>query len=105
MTFWSNATTEQRLAQIDGGIELLMTSSQIAKNCGTTSHQIKYFSYAHGRKFVASRIDSGKRGSPAKRISLERQKGVSNTEMKDAFSIFDNRPKPSDFLDNHERQL
>ena len=34
MSWWDKATTEQRLAQIDGGIECGMNAAQIAFNCG-----------------------------------------------------------------------
>ena len=49
--FWKIATTEQKLAQIDGAIELGLTSKQCAFNCGTTDGAVRGFGYKHGRHF------------------------------------------------------
>ena len=49
--FWKIATTEQKLAQIDGAIDLGLTSKQCAFNCGTTPGGIRSFASYHGRYF------------------------------------------------------
>ena len=51
MSFWSKASTEQRLAQIDGAIELGMTSKQVAKNCGVHYQVLLDFARQNGRHF------------------------------------------------------
>lgn len=50
-SWWHNATTEQRLAQIDGGIECGMTSTQIAMASRTSRNVIGAYASAHGRVF------------------------------------------------------
>lgn len=79
--WWYSATTEQRLAQIDGGIECGMTAKQVAMNCGARLYEnatrvsspvIKFAGY-HGRKFKGeskghiSRVREGVRLANAKR--------------------------------------
>lgn len=53
-SFWQHASVEDKLAQVDGGIELQMTSAQVAKNCGTTPASMRAFAYHHGRTFKNS---------------------------------------------------
>lgn len=53
-TFWQHASVEQKLAQIDGGIELQMTSAQVAKNCGTSPASVRAFAMHNGRSFKNS---------------------------------------------------
>lgn len=62
--WWYRATTEQRLAQIDAGIELGMTAAQVAMNCGCLADQdfnargqlgsgklVSDYALRHGRQF------------------------------------------------------
>lgn len=77
MTFWDTATTEQKLAQIDGGIECGLNASQIAMNCGLTGTQatparnvVWHFAKYHGRDF--SHIGKGNTGFIARRDNAER---------------------------------
>lgn len=56
MTFWSTATNEQRLVQIDAGIELGMTSKQVAMCLGAPvyvnrANAVLAFANTHGRSF------------------------------------------------------
>lgn len=51
MSFWKTATTEAKLAQIDGGISLGMTAKQVGMNCGTTGGAVRAFAIANGRHF------------------------------------------------------
>lgn len=51
MSFWSKASTEQKLAQIDGAIALGLTSKQCGMNCGAADFNIRYFAAKHGRTF------------------------------------------------------
>ncbi|RKD69001.1 hypothetical protein [Rhizobium sp. WW_1] len=94
MSFWENSTDEQKLAQIDGGIECNMTIRQIAANCGTTHAKLAYFGRTHGRKFPALSAGSpirkaaGARGGSVRKIMVARASGASNIHMQDAFSIF-----------------
>lgn len=67
MSFWNLATTAQKLAQIDAGIELGMTSAQVAMNCGcyADAHRdhgfrVRVFAQAHGRRFPAGMSTYGR---------------------------------------------
>lgn len=51
MSFWSTATDEQKLQQIDAAVSLGLTSKQVAMNCGTDFTRVLYFAGKHGRKF------------------------------------------------------
>ncbi|WP_426126279.1 hypothetical protein [Pararhizobium sp. PWRC1-1] len=54
-TWWERASTKQRLAQIDGGIECGMNSAQVAKNCGaaiyTNGNAVLSCAHQNGRSF------------------------------------------------------
>ena len=54
MSWWSSASTEQRLTQVDAGIELGMTSRQVALASGTTAHAIRLMASYHSRRFAAA---------------------------------------------------
>lgn len=66
--WWYRATTEERLAQIDGAIELGMTAPQAALNCGCLYDQrysgnrlgsgslLRSFAASHGRSFSGSKF-------------------------------------------------
>lgn len=96
MTFWNTATQEQKLAQIDGGIECGMNSTQIAMNCGTDRIIVIGFAHHRGRKFPHD-VGAGKgvlgRKHIGDRLRVEHAKRrVERTgDFGDAaFSIFDN---------------
>lgn len=102
MSWWKRATEEQRLAQIDGGIECGMTIRQIAMNCGATTNAVGAYGRSHGRTFtgVASMknaVDGGK----VARIMKARNAGAPNTAMRDAFSIFDDHRTTRSLFDLH----
>jgi hypothetical protein len=90
MSFWEKSTDEQKLAQIDGGIECNLTIRQIAMNCGATSPAVAYFGRKHGRSFPAkySSHAACKRAISVRTIITSRAARVPNLLMKDAFSIF-----------------
>lgn len=50
-TFWKHASADQRLAQIDGALELGMTSAQCAANVGAKPQAVASFARYHGRPF------------------------------------------------------
>lgn len=106
MSWWANATVEQKLAQIDGGIECGMTARQIGLNCGATLIAVRNFGNYHGRSFPAKfssmshQKKAGRSGGAAKRISTARNFGAPNTLMKDAFVIFD-RDEPQRLFNHH----
>lgn len=52
--FWQHASVEEKLAQVDGGIECQMTSAQVAKNCGCSAASMRAFAYHHDRSFKNS---------------------------------------------------
>jgi len=52
MSYWETASPEQKLAQIDGAIECLMTAKQCAMNVKTEPHRVVYFAKIHGRHFT-----------------------------------------------------
>lgn len=66
-SWWHRATPEQRLAQIDGGIDCRMTAGQVAMACGLENDGAKVihnFANRNGRHFLRG---TGNNGSSAKR--------------------------------------
>ena len=110
MSFWSTATTEQRLAQIDGGIECGMTSKQIAMCLGAPiygdghSNRVLVFAQYHGRHFPTSKVTVGRRyGKVGGRIGglvTARKRGRPEIQADGAFEIFpqDHEETPFAFL-------
>lgn len=99
MSFWENATTEQKLAQIDGGIECGMNAPQIAMNCAATVNQILGFSGYHGRRFRANNFNASSIKHMAERGRVDAAKRISartGTLGDAAFSIFGNAPQHSE---------
>jgi len=62
MTWWNNATTQQKLIQLDGGIALGMTAAQIAVASGSSRNIVSDFASRHGR-----RLTEAKRGPRERR--------------------------------------
>ena len=85
MTFWKTATKEQKLSQIDGGIECGMTARQIGMNLGIGKRRVLYFAEEHGRKFPHQVT---KPFGEASRIASHRSRGIDNERIPNAFSIF-----------------
>ena len=54
--WWHGATTAQRLAQLDGGLECGMTAGQIASVSGTTQNAVWHFASTYGRRFKVGGI-------------------------------------------------
>lgn len=50
--WWDRATNAERLAQIDGGIELGMMPRHVAWNLGVRYLTLVQFAHKHGRKFA-----------------------------------------------------
>lgn len=84
MTFWKTATKEQKLSQIDGGIECGMTARQIGMNCGTSKTNVQKFAEYYARSFPPKKISF----SEASKIALQRSRGKTNDEIPQAFDIF-----------------
>ena len=79
MTFWTTATIEAKLAQIDGGIELRMTTGQVAMNCGTNSVSVRGFAHRHGRSFSQSERKKPWANKPRKRAKVKSSR-INHTE-------------------------
>lgn len=97
MSFWQHASTQQRLAQIDGSIEVGMTMRQTAMNLGTTVHRIDYFSSKHGRHFNRHRLTES--ASEIGRKVMTRKKGTPEVFHSSAFEIFPSRANEDHILD------
>jgi hypothetical protein len=96
-TFWQTATTEQKLAQIDGGIECGLNAKQVGMNCGTDHKRVLYFAINHGRHFLANNFSAGSLERFARRGQVEAVKRISartGTIGDSAFSLFDHQPQP-----------
>lgn len=104
MSWWARATTEQRLAQIDGGISLGMTARQIALNCGTQRDNLYAFGRRRGRTFPATAGDSAASGcftgDETRAVKRRRRDRVSSeVYARDAFSIFSSHEAEEPFMD------
>ena len=92
-TFWQTATQEQKLAQIDGGIECGMNARQVGTNCGAMRDHVLRFAQLHGRHFAAYNVGAHSRRRSAERFRCEKFKQNTarfGSPHEDAFSIFDN---------------
>lgn len=59
-TWWDKASTAERLAQIDGGIECGLTAAQIGMTCGASRWAVADFAGSHGRSLVRKKSTFGK---------------------------------------------
>ena len=73
-SWWRRATTEQRLAQLDGGIECGLAASQVALASGATLKMVKDMAYRHGRKFGLT--NRGSTPSSQRRHSVSRDRSA-----------------------------
>lgn len=101
-SWWSRASTEQKLAQIDGGIECGMTAKQIARVLRVDAvSTVSAFAGRHGRHFPTSPQEKGRRGfskmGQTNGIATARRWGVPDSEIANAFSIFAHEAEPSVF--------
>jgi len=90
-SWWHTATREQRLAQIDGAIELGMTSKQCAMNCGCVYDEgsgrqggvsVRDFAGYHGRLF---RNDDDKEAAKGRKIAAWHHRRKTLSQAKDAY--------------------
>lgn len=101
-TWWERASTEDRLAQIDGGIAVGMTTKQVSMNCGAPIYEngtcaVSSFANNHGRIFGRAHINL--KVSAAMKTHHRRRSGGIEVDVSDAFDIFD-RPHSQDrFID------
>lgn len=113
--WWYRATNEQRLAQIDAGIELGMTAKQVAMNCGC-AYEVRAngagvregergaaviaFAISHGRNFPRQKAGSGSAKRIGEKIAISRAKAAMRDGyvIEAAFDIFNTRKQHSDSL-------
>lgn len=108
------ATTEQRLEQIKAGIELGMTSKQVAMNCGcyyadritsggdSGGSLVRRFANRHGLTFPKRKTSAGlSRISSALRFHKLRRLHDTGVVDVDPFNIFgaETEPQPFELLD------
>jgi hypothetical protein len=87
MTFWKTATKEQKLSQIDGGIECGMSARQIGLNLGTSRDNVIAFANGNGRSFPRTSIRPAQ-SVKAMAHAMKRKLVDDNTKMPEAFDIF-----------------
>jgi len=96
--WWYSATQEQKLAQIDGGIECGMTAREIALNCGASlgvndrGGTIGAFAFLHGRNFPQENKNSDKRMARSRegtRVHHAKKKGELTDHHFNIFSLGD----------------
>ena len=99
-TFWNTATQEQKLAQIDGALEVGMNANQLAMNCGASVDAIRQYARTYGRSFAASQglhnwgVAGARRQAERNRVEgTKRQAARTGTLGAAAFSIFDHQPE------------
>jgi hypothetical protein len=107
MSFWRKATVEQKLAQIDGAIELGMTSVQCARNCGaSTDMAVRNFAGRHGRNFPRTGEQARRKISEAQRkASPAASHGSMRRNWERAGFQTANAPSARIFQDNHSHSL
>lgn len=91
--WWYRASTEQRLAQIDAGIELGMTAAQVAMNCGAAFYSdgkshVHVFARDHGRKFRNSQEERAlqiEQRKEVERLRRLRSRPVAKSQLRNAY--------------------
>lgn len=93
--WWANATTEQKLAQIDGAIAVGMTSKQCSMNLlldEKHNNAMRQWALRHGRHFKGTHEPHvNKARSVAQKTVMQvryREAGFSDSSHKDAYDIF-----------------
>lgn len=99
MSAWSNMSTEQRLAQIDGAIECGMTARQLAKNLGAHPGTARAFANAHGRHFKGTSVGAHISAHSFWR-SIRKSNAQAEVDSPYAFSIFD-KPQTDRLFERH----
>lgn len=94
-SWWSNASRDQKLQQIDAGISLGMSAKQIALALGTTTGCINQYGWRHDRSFPtpieAIRSKANKASKVGSSIRMSRMNGNEEMDHDLAFSIFGTR--------------
>ena len=93
-SWWQNATTEQRLAQIDGGLECGMTSGQVAVASRTSAHNIRQMAVRYGRHFPS--IGKQTTGHRLRKIASDSRRAYLRGEPID---LWGNTEAQEEFLD------
>lgn len=89
--WWYTATRDQKLAQIDGGIELGMNARQVAMVTGALPATVQAFACAYDRHFPGiTEIGRQKIAQAQKRIWAERRRELPS----EAFAIFGDHSTP-----------
>ena len=96
-SWWERATTEQRIAQIKGGIECGMNSRSMATNCGTAAHTLLSFAHHHGIS-IPTVFPSGERARINSIRLSARQRKVGQHEYGDVFELFGEREGRSEIF-------
>ncbi len=91
-SWWSRASRDQKLAQIDGGIECGVCAKHIAMNVGASVSAVHEFGRRNGRKFTGKNttVQLRRAGSIAG-VKNARRLGKPDCEIASAFSIFEDR--------------
>jgi len=99
-SWWSRASQEQKLAQIDGGIECGVSAKHIAMNVGASVSAIHEYGRRHGRKFNGKPTTAQNRiaGSIAG-LGNARRLGKPDCEIASAFSIFGDEAEDQPMFD------
>ena len=106
-SWWSRASTEQKLAQIDGGISLGMTAKQVAMclrvDTQNKAETVNAFAYRNGRRFPTTKREALRRWGNAtgktNGINSARRAGKPDYEIVSAFSIFGDAPTETSLFD------
>lgn len=99
MSAWSSMTTEQRLEQIDGAIELGLTARQTAMNLRGHPGTVRAFANTHGRHFKGTSVGSHISAHSYWR-SIRQQNCQTEVDSPYAFAIFD-RSATDSLFDSH----
>ncbi len=99
-SWWSRASREQKLAQIDGGIECGVSAKHIAMNVGASVSAIHEYGRRNGRRFTGKNttLQLRRAGSIAG-IGFARRLGKPDCEISSAFSIFGDVPSEKPMFD------
>jgi hypothetical protein len=98
MSWWDQATAEQKLAQIDAGISLGMTGKQISiclrvPEVVNGNSKVTAFAHSHGRSFPTTRSIAAMRGGAAAAkthsLRIPRLSGTPEHMISGAFDIFE----------------
>lgn len=108
MSWWDNATEEQRLTQIKAGLELGMTQGQIAKNLKVHRITVNRLSVKHKLDFdEVSRREAVRKFNesyPDEARIIDQSGKIDNTSLPFSFDIFSNYDTKwqLNYLDNPE---